>query len=370
MRKINVLELVGDLKTGGAQALIRDYARLLDYEKFNVSIATIYPAHTGANVEIIRQTGAKLLHIYKSRTPYYQIINRINPIFSISNRLLKLIQTEHIDVIHVHLNMLRYLEPIRMQLVNIKLIYTCHSVPDRYFSGSNIIEYKAAKNLIKDNGLQLIALHQEMQKQLNKMFNVDNAIVIRNGIDFNRYNSITLSKSDLRKSIGIPEDAFVIGHVGRFSPEKNHAFLIDIFKEIKSRKNNAWLLMVGSGPLVKPIEKRIQQHGLDDCVTRLENRSDIPELLKCMDVFVFPSFFEGLPVSIVEAQVAGLRVIASDRITNECFFLPTIIAKDIEGTAASWADAACDGSKGKYNKDITLFDMAKEIKRLEFVYSN
>lgn len=370
MRKTNVLELVGDLKTGGAQALIRDYARLLDYKKFNVSIATIYPARTGANVDIIKHTEAKLLHIYRSRTPFYQIINRLNPIGSISIRLLKLIQTEQVDVIHVHSSMLRYLDPIRKELVGIKLLYTCHSLPDRYFSGHNEIEYSAAKNLIKDNGLQLIALHQQMKEQLNSMFDVDNTIVIRNGIDFSRFNSIKLSQSDLRKSIGIPEDAFVIGHVGRFSPEKNHTFLIDIFKEIKSQNNKAWLLMVGSGPLVKQVEHKIQSLGLNKSVIRLENRSDIPQLLKCMDVFIFPSLFEGLPISIVEAQVAGLRVIASDRITKECFFLPTIIAKDIDEPADSWADAACNDSISGFNKDITLFDMTKEIKRLESVYYN
>lgn len=369
MKKINVLQLVGDLKIGGAQALIRDYARLMDYDKFNIFIATIYPAQTGANVDLIKHTGAKLLHIYKSRTPYYQLINRISPINSISKRLLDLVQREHIEVIHIHSSMLRYLEPIRGQLKGIKLLYTCHSLPKRYFSGANKIEYYAATHLIKENNLQLIALHQEMQMQLNRLFNIDNTIIIRNGIEFSRYNSVTLSKNELRKLYGIPEDAFVIGHIGRFSPEKNHTFLVDVFYEIKRRKHNAWLLMVGSGPLVKQIESQILQLGINDCVLRLENRSDIPELLKSMDVFIFPSLFEGLPISIIEAQVAGIRVIASDRITKDCFLLPTVIVKDIKETADSWAEAACDNFPGNNNKDISLFDMTKEIKRLESVYS-
>jgi len=109
---------------------------------------------------------------------------------------------------------------------------------------------------------------------------------------------------------------------------------------------------------------------LDDKVIHLKNRSDIPRLLKAMDVFVFPSLYEGLPLSIVESQVAGIRTVVSDRINGECFFNEDLIVKRLNEPPKVWVDAILDTRiKNFYNNDITIFDMNKVIRSLENVYS-
>ena len=369
MKKVNVLHIIGDLNTGGAQALVRDYARLLDYNRFNLFILTVYPPIAGANVDMINNTGARIISIYPQQTLPYQLLNKIAPKFAISNRLSKILKEFSIDVIHVHLAHLKYLVPISKCLGNIRLLYTCHSLPSQFFSGANISEYKAAKKLIKENALQMIALHENMRKEINEMFGIENTIVIKNGVEFDRFIKIDEDKRAIRRSLNIPEDAFVIGHVGRFAYMKNHSFLVDVFKEVYNLNSKAWLLMVGSGPLVQDTMSKVESFGLSKYTTHLENRTDIPRLLKAMDVFVFPSTFEGLPVSVVEAQVAGLRVVCSNKITEECCFLPSLVTLDLTDSSEQWANCVLDNSaKGAYNKDISSFDMKKEIKRLESYY--
>jgi glycosyltransferase involved in cell wall biosynthesis len=112
--------------------------------------------------------------------------------------------------------LLKYVNQISNKIKNIRLLYTCHSLPDKCFSGRNKKEAKAARHLIKENGLRLIALHDKMRTELNEMFDVDNTVVIRNGIDFKRFQNLKVSKEEIRKSLGITENAYVVGHVGRF----------------------------------------------------------------------------------------------------------------------------------------------------------
>jgi glycosyltransferase involved in cell wall biosynthesis len=127
---------------------------------------------------------------------------------------------------------------------------------------------------------------------------------------------------------------------------KNHEFLVEIFNELVKRKDNAFLLLVGAGRLKENIEMKLHNYGLDGKYLILSHRSDIPEIMKAMDVFVFPSLYEGLGIVLIEAQVSNLRRIVSE-----------------------WCDVILDDSiKGKNNGDINTYDMNKKIKRLEELY--
>ena len=357
------------MNTGGAQSIVREYARLIDYSQFTMTVVTIYPAESGANMEILETTECGRDAIYKRHNLASKLHFRFCSVKSKSMLLLSVIKKRKTQVIHVHTGMLKYLLPIRKELSGVKLLYTCHSIPSRYFTGSNADEMEAAKILVKENDLQLIALHNEMRLELNKMFGVSNTVVIHNGIDFGLYRNLRESKAEIRRSIGVPGGKFLIGHIGRFSPEKNHSFLIKIFAELVKLRPESHLLLVGQGVLKEEVMKQIETLGLSRKVTHLQNRADIPRLICSMDVFVFPSIYEGLPVSVVEAQVAGIRCVASDRVTDECFFLPSVVVKSIDDTALSWAEVIADENVvGNYKKDISEFDMRKEIKKIEQLY--
>lgn len=231
--------------------------------------------------------------------------------------------------------------------------------------------YKAAKKLVKCNNLKLIALHEDMKNDLNQRFCVNNTEVVKNGIDFSRYKSIVGSKSTLRNIIGLNCEDFVVGHVGRFSYQKNHIFLLSIFKELITVKENAKLLLVGSGNLKSDIQNKAKELGLSNRIVFLEHRTDIPEILSTMDVFVFPSFYEGLPLSVIEAQIMNLRCIISDSINRECVISRKTITLNINSGADAWVNAILDDNLINNDfYDSNEFDMNTAILKLKKMYLN
>lgn len=170
-----------------------------------------------------------------------------------------------------------------------------------------------------------------------KKINVsDKFYVIRNAIDINHFEFNESARADKRSEFGLGT-AFVVGHIGRFSKQKNHNFLIDIFLEIKKLKPDARLILVGDGPLLQEVQTKVQQLKLDNDVLFTGVRDDISDLLSVMDTFLFPSLYEGLGIVAVEAQATGLSCYLSDVIPNEvkCSELVSFIS--LKKSAKWWA---------------------------------
>ena len=160
--------------------------------------------------------------------------------------------------------------------------------------------------------------------------------VIKNAIDVNRFVFDENTRAAKRAELGLTNN-FVIGHVGNFVIPKNHSFLIDVFYEVSKKNNDAVLLLVGGGSLRKEIEDKVAKLGLVDRVIFAGVRSDIPELLCAMDVFVFPSLWEGFAVALVEAQASGLLCIVSDTIPNEVDISELVKFVSLSENALDWA---------------------------------
>jgi glycosyltransferase involved in cell wall biosynthesis len=160
-----------------------------------------------------------------------------------------------------------------------------------------------------------------------------------NAIDLNKYAFNEKVRNEVRATLKL-EGKFVVGHVGRFFHQKNHSFLIDAFKAIHERVPNAVLIMFGSGELQESIKEKVKSLKLDDCVIFYGNCFEMEKMYQAMDIFLMPSHFEGLPVSGVEAQAAGLPVIFSDTITREVGINENVSYLPIDGSAEAWADAA------------------------------
>lgn len=140
--------------------------------------------------------------------------------------------------------------------------------------------------------------------------------ILPNAVDLERFNYSDAKREETRETMKA-EDKVILGHVGRFSLQKNHAFLIEIFRAFHDKHPQSELWMAGVGELQQQIRDLVHEKELDDCVRFLNLRKDIPELFNAMDVLVLPSFFEGLPVVGVEAQACALPAVCSDQITRE-----------------------------------------------------
>ena len=144
----------------------------------------------------------------------------------------------------------------------------------------------------------------------------EDVVVLKNGIDIEKFKFNENARVEYRKKLEI-EEKIVYGHVGRFEIQKNHEFLIDLFYELQKKQDDAVLLLVGNGTLEQYIKDKVHNLNIDNKVIFLGFRDDINILLNCMDIFIFPSLYEGLPVTIIEAQTSGLPVFVSNGISEE-----------------------------------------------------
>ena len=201
--------------------------------------------------------------------------------------------------------------------------------------------------------------------------------IVRNAIYIEKYVYDEDIRNNIREKLGISKDHFVIGHIGRLSYEKNQLYLIDIFKEIYEINNNAILLLVGDGKQRSKIESIISKYQLKDNVLLLGARSDVYELLQAMDVFVLPSYNEGLGIVLIEAQTSGLYCFASKYvIPDEVNITGLVNFIELNKSPKYWADQIMKYSRGYQRKSMDkevkkagydIIDMSKKFR--EFIFS-
>jgi glycosyltransferase involved in cell wall biosynthesis len=148
--------------------------------------------------------------------------------------------------------------------------------------------------------------------------------VLYYGIDFDPFDE-PVDRGAVRAELGIPADAFVVGHVGRFDRQKNHAFVIDVVSALIAREPRARLLLVGDGRLRPAVERKVAELGIAGAVVFAGVRADVPRImLGAMDAFLFPSLFEGLGIVLIEAQASGLPCVFSDMVPAEATVVPRL----------------------------------------------
>ena len=177
--------------------------------------------------------------------------------------------------------------------------------------------------------------------------NRDRVIQQRNAIDTSAYRYDASIATQVREEFGVTDSGtFVLGHVGRFFPQKNHTFLIDIFAEVHKRHPNSVLWLVGGGELndalKNQIKAKVDDFGLSDAVEFLGVRGDVNRLLQGMDSFILPSLYEGLPVTMIEAQASGLPCTISDRVPEQCDVTGNVQIIGLNATPAEWAKRILD----------------------------
>lgn len=172
-----------------------------------------------------------------------------------------------------------------------------------------------------------------------KMCSKNEVNILNNGVDISRFSFSEKIRRDYRQKLQL-KDKVVFGHVGRFSEQKNHSYLIKVFDEIVKKNPDARLLLIGNGELEDKIKQQINDVGISDKVILLGTRADVEKLFMAMDGIIFPSLYEGLPNVIVEAQATGLPCIISDTITDEVILTEDVFRYSIQLEPVIWADKA------------------------------
>ena len=369
---MKIMHFIHGLNTGGAETLVKEY--LLNFEKSKFDVILLCLKHENESPYEKELECNKIKVVYAQD---YLPFKKQNLLFEkIVNRMCEYCVVRHIvrkeapDILHTHLPLNAFVKFARPGCRTV-IYHTVHNEPMvlwRKDDNGRRRDFKAAKWLVKKYGMRFIALHDRMRDEVNEMFGVSNTVVLNNGIDVSKFKWAR-SGDQVRGELKIPQNAFVVGHVGRFSEQKNHEFLVDVFADMKKKRKNAFLLMVGDGSEKKRIEEKLKKARLDDSYLILSNRSDMPDLMATMDIFVFPSRFEGVGVALIEAQEARLPCFVSDNASEYASISNLVVRLSLDDGVNKWTEAIL--SYGRPEKVIVEdgdWDIRKVVKKLERLY--
>ena len=323
-KPIRVLHILQRMEAGGTQALLMNIYRNIDRTKVQFDFLVEYPTKEFYDDEIISM-GGKI---------YYSNVRKDFNIWKFEKLLKKiLIENPEYKIVHVHTYSIGYfcLKVAKKCGVPIRI---AHSHNNETVHDIKYLPKIFLQRIYTINATDLFACSYEAGKYLfkNKEFKV-----LKNAIDSRKFIFDAKKREKIRKELNV-ERNFVIGHVGRFHPQKNHIFLLKIFYEIKKERANSKLLLIGNGDLEDTIRGKIKEMNLTDDVIILKNRNDMDYLYQAMDVFVFPSLFEGLGIVTVEAQAAGVPVVCADTLPKEVEITPLIKKLSLNDSIEKWKD--------------------------------
>ncbi len=308
---VRILQVVGKMHRAGMETLIMNIYRNIDRKKVQFDFC-VHTTEKGAYDDEILSLGGKIFHMPEAK---------IKNIFALKREVKSFFRL-HSDytAVHVHYSCVGWLFFMEADKNNIKnLIYHAHS------SGRE----KGIKALIR------FFLEQYSAKLANTYFACSDKaakyffhnrkyIMLNNGIDTVEFSFKQKERDLLREQYKI-KDYKVFIHVGRFSIEKNHVFLLDLFNKIHTENPNTILLLLGNGPLESEIKEKASMLECADSIKFMGNRNDVGKIMNIADIFLLPSLFEGLPLTMIEAQCSGLTCFVSDNITRDAEIIKELV---------------------------------------------
>jgi len=326
---VKILHVVGMMNRGGAETWLMNVLRNIDRSIYHMDFL-VHNERTGAFDDEIERLGSRVVYCAPQSHPaaYAQELRRINRLYG------------PYDVIHSHVHHFSGYAMVLAKVLNIP-IRIVHSLTDTRLVDSSAGPLRKMYLQAMSKSIDWFATHKfaVSTESACALYGADSSQVqiLPCGIDLEPF------KVALEKIRPKPEHRFVIGHVGRMVPEKNHDFMLKIMKCVLLEQPNAKMLFIGDGPLRSELETKATQTGLNQNVAFLGDRFDVADLLvNEIDVFLFPSLWEGLPLALIEAQAAGLNCVISDSVTKEVDVFPDrIIRVAIQSDPSHWADCIC-----------------------------
>lgn len=361
---MRVLEIAASLRIGGAEKIARDIGYHIDSDLFQTDYI-VFGNEIGEYEEDLIAKGCNVYHLPEPSTSYIKYLKT----------LYNLIKANKYSVVHSH------------TMFNsgwAMLVAKICKVPVR-ISHSHSIDEQPGKSQIQklyEKVMQLLIVSFSThyigcgvrageilfgEKRYHKK-----GITIPNGIETEKFACKEAYSEEIRKKLGV-EDNFVIGHVGHLAEVKNQSFLINMMPEILKRNENAKLLLLGEGEDRQKLEKLIEDLDLSQNVIMTGNVMDVHKYLSAMDVFVFPSLYEGMPLSVIEVQTNGLPCVMSDTVPQDVVLTDLITRLSLKAPTEMWVDAICNSKRSdpcKYEdvvKNLGL-DSKKMVKKIADIY--
>ena len=322
---MRVLQVVTNMDRGGLETMLMNYYRHIDRTKVQFDFLT-HRQERAAYDDEIEALGGKIYRLPRLIPWSKHYLSALDAFF-----------TNHPEykVIHVHQDCLSSI---------VLKVAAKHGVPVRIAHSHSASQDKDIKYLVKCFYMKFIPQYATdlfacSKAAGNWMFHGNSYQLVPNAVNVAGFSYNPQKRKRVREEFGFSDDMLVIGHVGSFWAVKNHTFLVDVFSALVKKDVKAKLLLVGNGGRINEIREKSKSLGLYNKVIFTGVRTDIPDLMQAMDIFVLPSLYEGLPVTMVEAQAAGLPCIISDKVPPECILTEGLV--DIMPLSASpeaWAE--------------------------------
>lgn len=321
--QIRILHIVSFMQRGGLETMIMNCYRNIDREQIQFDFI-VHRSFRSDYDDEIETLGGK---IYR--------LPRLNP-FSLKYKtaLVQFFRNHpEYRVVHCHLDCMSALPLAAAKQCGVP-VRIAHA-----HSNNQIRNWKYPLKKIYMRKIPAVATHffACSEEAGRWMFPGQNVSFIKNGIDTSSFSYNEMVRNEVRRELGL-EKCLTIAHVGRFMPEKNHMFLLDIFADVHRQRPDAKLLLVGNGPLMEKIQDKVNALELRESVFFLGVRDDVHRLWQAVDVFVLPSLYEGLSLTAVEAQTAGVQCLLSDTVSAKCKMTSNVVFASLSESSACWAD--------------------------------
>ncbi len=355
---IRVLHIVTTMNRGGLETMLMNYYRNIDRTKVQFDFVEHCQERSAYDDEIEDLGG----QIYRVPT--------LVPWSGAYKVALKKVFTEHPEyqIVHVHQDCLSSvaLKVAKDAGVPVRIAHSHAASQDKNLKYLIKLFYK---RFIPKYATDLFACGKDAG---NWMFGGAEYQILNNAIPARNYIFDSNRRKQIREQLGL-QDEFTIGLVGRFPPQKNHIFLLDVFHALVQKEPDAKLLLVGDGTLRDMLESKIKDLSLSDHVIMTGVRTDVPDLLQAMDAFVMPSNYEGLSLAIVEAQAAGLPCFISDKVSIECKKTDLVQQIPLSDPPEKWAQEILNtkgmGRRNTYQEIVQAgFDIESNVEQLQEFY--
>lgn len=338
---IRVLHVVGRMDRGGIETLIMNLYRNMDRSKVQFDFLAHYGREAVYNEEI-RSMGGRIHEMPALKDDRHVYYWRL---FQYKKALCEFFRSYDYKIIHGHMtNTASIYMPIAKKYgvtTRIAHSHNTHGKAGLLGFVTNVLQKPIYKNATDWFACSKAAAYWFYPKEAVEAGKVT---IIPNVVDAERFRFNEDKRDHMRRELGL-EGKIVIGCIARFRPEKNHLFLLRVLQEVLQTKHNAVLLMAGEGPCEEKVKEKAIKMGIQDKVLFLGIRTDIPDILQTMDVFVLPSLWEGLPVTGIEAQASGLHCVVSDGITKEMNALDMVDYVSLDAPLKVWAEKIIRCSK-------------------------
>lgn len=364
-RRLRVLQVGMTRNLGGIETYLIEQFRHLDKSKIDYDFVNITGEYSICYEDEILASGSKI----------FKVVSRHkNPLLHYWQWFNILLQNKGVyDVIVLNTNSLEYVFPLVLGKIFGIPVRVIHSHNSGFENKQGL-----ARRLLVGMNKKLLAWSANLRFACSQfagqwMFKDNPYHVIYNAIDIHKYDADPIVREETRNALGLHTELTLL-HVGRFSYQKNHSFLLDIFKEVHAIQPDSVLLLVGDtteeSEFLTEVKRKIKAYGLDNVVRLLGRRDDVNKIMQAADVLVMPSFFEGLTVVGIEAQASDLPLLLSDTVTKELGLLPSTQFISLEAGPTAWAEVIVNSKQhnrqSRYEElKAAGYDIGNETERVE-----